>query len=108
MHFWYTHLYIVFRSNDFLTPNCAQCWSVCRFVGGWRLSPPYVAFGVALIMWPHSLWLSHVAGAQLILLAVLRVFTIFRYGGSRGCDGRSDGGGKEEGLLPTGDDSFEK
>lgn len=85
-------------SSDYTT-NCARCWSLCRLVGGWRLSPPYVALGVALIMWPHRLWLSHVAGVQMIMLAVLRLFTIFRYGGSRG---------KGDELLPQHDDSFEK
>lgn len=91
---------LCFCSNDYTT-NCARCWSICRIFGGWRLSPPYVALGIALIMWPHRLWLSHVAGVQMIMLAVLRLFTIFRYGGG-------GGGGKEEGLLPQHDDSFEK
>lgn len=49
-------------------------------------------------MWPHNLWLSYVAGVQLIILAILRLFTIFRYSGA----------GKDEGLLPQYDDSFEK
>lgn len=49
-------------------------------------------------MWPHNLWLSYVAGIQLIVLAVLRLFTIFRYSGA----------GKDEGLLPQYDDSFDK
>lgn len=42
--------------------------------------------------------LSYVAGTQLIILAILRLFTIFRYSGV----------GKDEGLLPQYDDSFDK
>ncbi|KAG4071791.1 hypothetical protein HA402_011945 [Bradysia odoriphaga] len=84
-------------NNDY-TGNCAKCWNICKIVGGWRLSPPYIALGVALIMWPHNLWLSYVAGIQLIILAILRLFTIFRYSGV----------GKDEGLLPQYDDSFDK
>lgn len=31
-----------------------------------------------MLMWPHNLWLSYVAGSNLIFLALLRIFTIFR------------------------------
>lgn len=78
--------------------KCFQCWSYCRYAGGWRLSFPYIAMGVALLMWPHNLWLSYVAGVQLIVLAVLRIFTIFRMSPN----------GKDEGLLPQMDNSDDK
>lgn len=57
-----------------------------------------MALGVGLIMWPHNLWLSYVAGSQLIMLAVLRIFTIFRMSPNA----------KDEGLLPEFDDNAEK
>lgn len=64
-------------------------WRIGNFLSGWRLSPFYVALGVALLMWPNALWLSSVAGIQLIILAILRLLTIFRFDASR-----------SEGLLP--------
>lgn len=66
-------------------------------VGGWRLAPFYLAIGVALLIWPFRLWLSYVAGCQLIILAILRLFTVCRYGR-----------GKGEGLLPQFDDGYDK
>lgn len=77
--------------------------------GGWRLAPFYVAIGVALIIWPHRLWLSYVAGCQLLLLALLRLLTVCRHGGGVGGVGGGfsrKGGG--EGLLPQYDDSSDK
>jgi Transmembrane protein family 72 len=71
-------------------PLCIHCWKWTGFFGSWRLSFPYVALGVALIMWPHNLWLSHVGGVLLIVLAMLRMFTIFR----------TSGRGREDSLLP--------
>lgn len=79
--------------------NCARCWSCCKIFGGWRIAPLYLAIGVALIMWPNTLWLSPVAGSMLIILALLRMFTIFRF------NSHSKGG---EGLLPQYDDTFDK
>ncbi|XP_055607144.1 uncharacterized protein LOC129754906 [Uranotaenia lowii] len=63
--------------------SCRWCWKLCRFCGSWRLAFPYVALGVALIIWPHRLWLSHVAGGQLIALAAFRLALVcqFRYRG---------------------------
>ncbi|XP_062542489.1 uncharacterized protein LOC134210456 isoform X2 [Armigeres subalbatus] len=78
--------------------SCHKCWSICRFCGGWRLSLPYVALGIALIIWPHRLWLSHVAGGQLIGLALLRLLTL--------CQFRP--GGKDEQLLNHFDEHVDK
>lgn len=58
---------------------CSCCRRLNNFLSGWRLSPFYIALGVALLMWPNSLWLSSVVGIQLLILAILRLFTIFRY-----------------------------
>lgn len=80
------------------TSLCVHCWKWTRFFGSWRLSFPYVALGVALIMWPHNLWLSYVGGVQLIILALLRMFTIFR----------TDMRGREDSLLPEFDDQSDK
>lgn len=87
------------NDGDYSSPSsCAKCWSICRFCGGWRLSFPYVALGIALIMWPHRLWLSHVAGGQLIALALLRLLTL--------CQFRQ--GGKDEQLLNHFDEHVDK
>lgn len=99
-----TQLQFLFHpsSNDY-TSTCYQCWTCTAFFGGWRLAPPYIAFGVALIMWPHRLWLCYVAGFQLIILAMLRFLTIFRYQFTTDDDGYGD-----EDLLPQLDNSYEK
>lgn len=80
------------------TTLCSQCWSITAIAGGWRLAPFYVALGVALLIWPFNLWLSYVAGFQLIMLAILRLFTVYGQQGQR----------KGEGLLPQFDDGFDK
>ena len=64
------------------------------------MAPPYLALGIALIMWPHRLWLSYVAGVQLIILALLRLFTV--------CKFRPKGKDGDEDLLPQFEDSYEK
>ncbi|XP_041768022.1 uncharacterized protein LOC121591497 isoform X2 [Anopheles merus] len=66
------------NSNDY-SSGCYRCWSVCRYCGGWHLTFPYVALGIALIVWPHRLWLSHVAGGLLIGLAMLRLLTVCKF-----------------------------
>ncbi|XP_031618334.1 uncharacterized protein LOC116337699 [Contarinia nasturtii] len=58
---------------------CSCCRRINNFLSGWRLSPFYISLGVALLMWPNSLWLSSVVGIQLLVLAILRLFTVFRY-----------------------------
>jgi Transmembrane protein family 72 len=77
---------------------CVQCWKWTGFLGSWRLSFPYVAIGVALIMWPHNLWLSYIGGVQLIILAMLRMLTVFR----------ANVRGREDSLLPEFDDNTDK
>ncbi|XP_049541460.1 uncharacterized protein LOC125954860 [Anopheles darlingi] len=73
---WLFTLFIVLCTNNDYSSSCYQCWSVCRYCGGWHLTFPYVALGVALILWPHRLWLSHVAGGLLIGLGMLRLLTV--------------------------------
>uniref|UniRef100_A0A182SCZ1 Uncharacterized protein n=1 Tax=Anopheles maculatus TaxID=74869 RepID=A0A182SCZ1_9DIPT len=70
--------YFFIFSNDY-SSRCYQCWSVCRYCGGWHLTFPYVALGIALVVWPHRLWLSHVAGGLLIGLAMLRLLTVCKF-----------------------------
>lgn len=77
---------------------CMRVWKLTGFFGSWRLSFPYVALGVALLMWPHNLWLSYVGGMQLIILALLRMFTVFR---ARSRE-------REDSLLPEFDDQLDK
>lgn len=78
--------------------NCIKYWSWTGFFGSWRLSFPYVALGVSLIMWPRNLWLSYVAGVQLLILALLRMFTVFR----------TNVRGREDSLLPEFDEQTDK
>lgn len=93
-------LYFRFKSSNDYSSLCYQCWSCTAFFGGWRLAPPYIALGIFLIMWPHHLWLSYVGGVQLIILALLRLCTIFKFK-PRFKEG-------DEGLLPQFEDSYEK
>lgn len=53
-------------------------------------------------MWPHRLWLCYVAGFQLIILALLRFLTIFRYRFT------ADDGYGDEDLLPHLDSTYDK
>ncbi|XP_058067142.1 uncharacterized protein LOC131216622 [Anopheles bellator] len=76
---WLFTLFIVLCTNNDYSSRCYRCWSICRFCGGWHLTFPYVALGVALILWPHRLWLSHVAGGLLIGLALLRLLTVCKF-----------------------------
>lgn len=73
-----TRLMVLFTDSD-LAEKYSICWRIGNFLSGWRLSPFYVALGVALLMWPNALWLSSVAGIQLLILAILRLLTIFRF-----------------------------
>ncbi|KAL5291695.1 hypothetical protein ACFFRR_010851 [Megaselia abdita] len=88
---WIITLFVQLLFPSDSSSNCYECWSACRFFGGWRLSPVYLAFGTALILWPQNLWLSNMAGFQLILLALLRLLTLIRFTSSV----------KDEGLLPS-------
>ncbi|XP_053687103.1 uncharacterized protein LOC128736641 [Sabethes cyaneus] len=90
-------IHLLCTSHDY-SAGCHKCWNVCRFCGGWRLSFPYVALGIALIIWPHRLWLSHVAGGLLIVLALLRLLTL--------CQFRPNG--RDEELLNHFDDHVDK
>lgn len=87
-----------FTSSKDRSSLCVHCWKWTGFFGSWRLSFPYVALGVALLMWPHNLWLSYIGGVQLIILALLRMFTIFR----------TNIRGREDSLLPEFDDPADK
>ncbi|XP_075163457.1 uncharacterized protein LOC142236092 [Haematobia irritans] len=87
-------LQLLFGNDNY--SKCLRCWAFCKFFGSWRLSLPYMAIGTTLMVWPHNLWLSYVAGILLILLAVLRLCLVFRFSNNA----------KDEGLLPQCD--FEK
>ncbi|XP_052844321.1 uncharacterized protein LOC128257371 isoform X1 [Drosophila gunungcola] len=76
--------------------SCLNCWRLSAICGGWRPTPVYAVIGICLILYPHNLWLSYVAGMFLILLGVLRLCTLLRFSPSKA----------EEGLLPQCD--FEK
>ncbi|XP_001352939.3 uncharacterized protein [Drosophila pseudoobscura] len=76
--------------------SCLGCWRVSSaFCGGWHPTPIYAIIGICLILYPHNLWLSYVAGMFLLLLGLLRLCTLMRFIPA-----------KDEGLLPQCD--FEK
>ncbi|KAH8373377.1 hypothetical protein KR009_004581 [Drosophila setifemur] len=75
--------------------SCLACWRISAICGGWRPTPVYAVIGICLILYPHNLWLSYVAGMFLIFLGILRLCTLLRFSPS-----------KDEGLLPQCD--FEK
>lgn len=86
----FIHIYnlYIFSSYSDVAEKYSVCWRIGNFLSGWRLSPFYVALGVALLMWPNALWLSSVAGIQLLILAILRLLTIFRFNtNSSRCEG---------------------
>ncbi|XP_034482971.1 uncharacterized protein LOC117788342 [Drosophila innubila] len=92
-------LHLQCGDDNYHNSSCLDCWRLSMLLGGWRPAPIYVAMGVALIILPHNLWLSYVAGMLLLLLALLRLCTLLRF---------SEGAShfKDEGLLPQCD--FEK
>ncbi|XP_061393619.1 uncharacterized protein LOC133329136 isoform X3 [Musca vetustissima] len=71
--------------------KCLRCWEFSKYFGSWRLSLPYLTIGLTLMLWPHNLWLSYVAGGLLMFVAVLRLCLVFRFSHARS---------KDEGLLP--------
>uniref|UniRef100_A0A1I8M816 Transmembrane protein 72 n=1 Tax=Musca domestica TaxID=7370 RepID=A0A1I8M816_MUSDO len=82
-------LQLIFGNDNY--SKCLRCWELSKYFGSWRLSLPYLTIGIALMLWPHNLWLSYVAGGLLILVAVLRLCLVFRF---------SNTISKDEGLLP--------
>ncbi|XP_037940679.1 uncharacterized protein LOC119673470 [Teleopsis dalmanni] len=78
-------LHLLFGSDSYTF--WLRRWHDCKVIGGWRLAPIYGAIGIALLLWPHNLWLSYVAGVLLIFLAVLRLCTIIRFRSSAKVDG---------------------
>lgn len=72
------HYGIWYQRNE-INVCSSLCWWFNNTLSGWRLSPFYIALGVALLMWPNSLWLSSVVGVQLLFLAILRLFTVIRH-----------------------------
>ncbi|KRF98512.1 uncharacterized protein Dwil_GK20186 [Drosophila willistoni] len=65
------------RSNQ---SRCLACWIFASWLaGGWRPTPVYVAMAISLILYPHNLWLSQVAGIFLLLLGLFRLTTLLRF-----------------------------
>lgn len=77
--FFHSFLFPDFLVSSETPAMGTHCWRVSNLFSGWRLSPLYIALAVALLMWPNSLWLCSVVGVQLIILAILRLFTVFRF-----------------------------
>ncbi|KRF99262.1 uncharacterized protein Dwil_GK19402 [Drosophila willistoni] len=65
------------RSNQ---SKCLACWIFASWLaGGWRPTPVYVVMAISLILYPHNLWLSQVAGIFFLLLGLLRLTTLLRF-----------------------------
>lgn len=82
--------------------TCLDCWRFSDLLSSWRPAAIYVPMGVALMLYPHNLWLSYVAGMLLLLLALLRLGTLLPLGRDSASAQHKDEGG----LLPQCD--FEK
>ncbi|XP_074030403.1 uncharacterized protein [Leptinotarsa decemlineata] len=50
-----------------------NCWWVLKWFSGWKKSLVYGPLGAIPIIWPNKLWLSYVAGSQLLTLACLHL-----------------------------------
>ncbi|KAH8408044.1 hypothetical protein KR222_002206 [Zaprionus bogoriensis] len=98
---WLITIFLQLQCGDdnYHSSGCLDCWRFTHWLGSWRPVPIYVLMGAALILYPHNLWLSYVAGMLLLLLALLRLGTLLRLGGGTTPY-------KDEGLLPQCD--FEK
>lgn len=55
-----------------------RCWASIQWVEEWKKSLLYGPLGAVPIVWPHKLWLSYVAGGQLIALAVFHLILTFK------------------------------
>ncbi|KAG5879076.1 hypothetical protein JTB14_023899 [Gonioctena quinquepunctata] len=51
--------------------NVWKCWCAVTWFSAWKKSLVYAPLGAIPIIWPHKLWLSYVAGGQLLALALL-------------------------------------
>lgn len=98
--FVFSFLLLWICRDNYHNTGCLNCWRFSDLLGNWRPAPLYVTMGVALMLYPHNLWLSYVAGMLLLLLALLRLGTLLPLGG------HTTSPHKEEGLLPQCD--FEK
>lgn len=76
-----------------------QCWDGVLWINRWKKTIIYWSFSILLILKPHRLWLSSVAGVMLVLLGILYLVLCF---GSRG-----RGSGKET-LLHNQDDYYDR
>lgn len=76
-----------------------QCWEKVLWINRWKKTVIYWSFSILLILKPHRLWLSSVAGIMLVLLGILYLVLCF---GSRG-----RGSGKET-LLHNQDDYYDR
>ncbi|KAG8337554.1 hypothetical protein J6590_019955 [Homalodisca vitripennis] len=68
-------LQVCLRNEDHLM---YRCWDVFLWCGLWKRSILYTAIAVVLFLRPHRLWLSIVAGIQLLILAVCYLYLTCR------------------------------
>lgn len=60
-----------------------RCWSIITCFSGWKKFIVYSPMGVVPIIWPHKLWLSYVAGGQLLMLSFCHLTLSFKCGRSK-------------------------
>ncbi|XP_068149281.1 uncharacterized protein [Drosophila tropicalis] len=85
---WLINMFLQFQGSERRDVNyrrsnqgrCLACWIFASWLaGGWRPTPIYVVMAISLILYPHNLWLSQVAGIFLLLLGLLRLATLLRF-----------------------------
>lgn len=54
------------------------CWDLVLWMGSWKRSLLYLLLSTVLFLRPHRLWLSIVAGIQLVVLGVCYLLLTFR------------------------------
>uniref|UniRef100_A0A0A9XD15 Transmembrane protein 72 n=2 Tax=Lygus hesperus TaxID=30085 RepID=A0A0A9XD15_LYGHE len=74
---WIITLFIQICSRNEFGP-CMNCWTNVLWLRLWRKSVLYSIFASILFLRPHRLWLSIVAGLQLLVLAGLYLLLTYR------------------------------
>ncbi|XP_049804362.1 uncharacterized protein LOC126246576 [Schistocerca nitens] len=74
-----------------------RCWDCVLWLDRWKKSLLYAVFAAVLLLKPHRLWLSSVAGSMLVLLALLYLVL--------SCRARS---ATKETLLHNREESFDR
>lgn len=72
--FFFNLLTFCFRNDH----KVWKCWTAVTWFSDWKKSLLYAPMGVIPIIWPHKLWLSYVAGGQLMALSLFHLVLTFK------------------------------